>query len=191
LPLDHRREPAVRGGDDSDIHPPGSVAADAFHGQVLDDAKQLGLRRQRQVRHFVEKQRTAVGVLELPAAPSDACSRPLFDAEEFGLEQGFDQRGAVDGHERTVRRRLNSWICRATSSLPTPLPLRADGEIGAREPLDANRAGPSSRASIRSGARLRRALAGTREPIRLWPAEIDCARISSTSAAKCAASPRI
>src|SRR5262245_35354235 len=38
-------------------------------------------------------------MLELAAAPSDACRRTLFDAEELGLEQRLDQRGAVDCYE--------------------------------------------------------------------------------------------
>ena len=98
-----------------------AVAADALDREVLDRPQQLGLRRQRQVGHFVEKQRAAVGVLELAAAAAHAGGRALLDAEELRFEQRLDQRRAVD-RRRTGPRgaRLSSWIWRATSSLPVP-----------------------------------------------------------------------
>ena len=102
LTLDHRRQTAVGGGHDADVHPARAVAADALDGQILNGPQQLGLRGERQIGHLVEKQRAAVGVLELAAAPADAGRRPLFDAEELGLEQRLDERGAVDGDKRTV-----------------------------------------------------------------------------------------
>ena len=80
----------------------GAVAADALDGQVLDGAQELGLRGQGQVGDFVEKQRAAVGVLELAAAAAHARRRALLDAEELGLEQRLDERRAIDGDERTV-----------------------------------------------------------------------------------------
>ena len=76
------------------------MAADALDGEVLDGAQQLGLRRERQVRHLVEEQRAAVRVLELAAAPAHAGRRALLDAEQLGFEQGLDEGGAVDRDER-------------------------------------------------------------------------------------------
>ena len=57
---------------------------------------------ERQIGHFVEKQRAAVGVLELAAPAADAGRRAVFDAEQLRLEQRFDERRAIDGDERTV-----------------------------------------------------------------------------------------
>ena len=78
------------------------LAADPLDREILNGPEQLGLRRQRQVRYFVEEQRAAVGRLELAASSADAGGRALLDAEQFGLEQCFDQRGAIDGDERAV-----------------------------------------------------------------------------------------
>jgi hypothetical protein len=46
--------------------------------------------------------RIPVGSLELSTPPAHACRRPLFDAEQPGFEQGFDQRRAIDRDERTA-----------------------------------------------------------------------------------------
>ena len=78
------------------------MSADALHNQVLNRTQQLRLCRQREVRHFVEKQRAAVGVLELAAAAAHTGGRALLDAEELSLEQCLDQRRAIDRDERTV-----------------------------------------------------------------------------------------
>ena len=66
--VDHLGQAPVGGRDDPDVDATGAVAADPLDGQILNRPQQLGLRRQRQVRHFVQKQRAAVGVLELSAA---------------------------------------------------------------------------------------------------------------------------
>ena len=79
-----------------------AVAADPLDREVLNGPQQLGLRRQRQVRHFVEKQRAAVGGFELAAAAADAGRRAFLDAEQLRLEQRLDERRAVDGDERPV-----------------------------------------------------------------------------------------
>ena len=76
--------------------------ADPFDREILDRAQQLGLGRERQIRHFVQEQRAAVGRLELAAPAADACGGPILDAEQLRLEQRFDERGAVDRHERPV-----------------------------------------------------------------------------------------
>ena len=80
---------------------PGAVTAHALDRQVLDGAKQLGLRGHRQVGDLVEEQRAAVGVLELAPAATHPGRRALFDAEQFGFDQRFDERGAIDRHERS------------------------------------------------------------------------------------------
>jgi len=65
-------------------------------------AKEFRLRGRRQVGDFVEEQRAAVGVLELPHPSAHASGRPLLDPEQLRLEQRFDNRGAVHRDERTV-----------------------------------------------------------------------------------------
>ena len=79
-----------------------ALAADALDRKILNGPQQLGLRRQRQIGHFVEEQRAAVGRLELPAPAAHAGRRALLDAEQLRFEQRLDERGAVDRDERTV-----------------------------------------------------------------------------------------
>src|SRR5207237_2830166 len=77
--VDELAQALVGRGDDSDIDAVRAVAADALDRQVLNRAKQLGLRRERQVRYLVEKQRAAIGRLELAATATHASRRALFD----------------------------------------------------------------------------------------------------------------
>ncbi len=84
-----------------------AVAADPFDRQVLKRPQQLRLRGERQVGDFVEKQRAAVGALELAAASAHAGRRAVLDAEELGLEQRLDDRRAIDRHERPAPARAD------------------------------------------------------------------------------------
>ena len=136
--LDHPGERPVGRGDDARVHPLAAGAADALDGQVLHRAQQLGLRRERQVRHFVEEQRAHVGVLELAAAAAHAGRRAILDAEELGFEQRLDHRRAVDGHERSaapaaqlVNLTRHQLLARAA------LAFDEHGEIGGGDALDA------------------------------------------------------
>src|SRR6185295_940068 len=74
----------------------------ALNREILDRPQQLRLGRQRQIRDFVEKQRAAVGVLELSSSSPDPGGGSLFDPEELGFEQRFHEGGAVDGDERAL-----------------------------------------------------------------------------------------
>ena len=102
MSIDQVRQAPVRGGDDPDVEALGGVAADALHGEILDRTQQLGLRRTREVRDLVEKQGTAIRVLELAPPAPYAGRRSIFDAEQFGLEQRLDQCRAVDRDEGAV-----------------------------------------------------------------------------------------
>ena len=114
-----------------------AVAADALDREILDGPQQLGLRRQRQVGHFVEEQRAAVGVLELAAAAADAGGRALFDAEQLGLEQRLDQRRAVDGDERPVAAPAQLVdLARDQLLADAALAFQQHREIGGRHSLD-------------------------------------------------------
>ena len=113
------------------------VAAHPFDGQILNGAQQLCLRRCREIGHFVEEQRTAVGVFELSAAPADACRRPLFDAKELGLQECFDKGRAVDGDERTGSAGAPLMdLPRDELLAHTALPLDEDGKIGGGDARD-------------------------------------------------------
>ena len=125
-------------------------AADAFDREILNRAQQLGLRGERQVGHFVEEQRAAVGVLELAAAAAHAGGRALLDAEELRFEQRLDQRRAVDGDERSrapaaelVDLPGDEFLARARFAFDQ------DGEVRRRDALDRSGAACASRASIR------------------------------------------
>ena len=98
-PLDQSGEAAVGGGDDANVDAVRAVAADPFDRQLLNRAQQLGLGRQGQVGDFVEKERAALGMFELASPASDAGGRAILNAEELGLDQRFNDRGAVDGDE--------------------------------------------------------------------------------------------
>ena len=69
--LDLALEIAVGGRDDArrDLDRP--VAADPRHLPVFEHAKQLGLRRQRQLAHLVEEQRSSARVLERAPCAGD------------------------------------------------------------------------------------------------------------------------
>ena len=105
---------------------------------------------QRQVGDLVEEQRAAVGVLELAAPAPHAGGGAVLDAEQLGLEQRLDERGAVDRHERpgAARAQLvdlpgDQFLARAA------LALDEHGEVGGRHALPPVRATPASARSHR------------------------------------------
>ena len=105
-------------------------AADPPHPPFLDHAQQLGLQLDLHLGDFVEQQRAAIGDLEASfAAAIGAGKRAALVAEQLALHQILGNRGAVD--RRRMRRRArgdNSWMVRATSSLPVPLSPRITTE---------------------------------------------------------------
>ena len=62
--FDERGKVFVGGGNDAHVHLHFLRIADAAHGFFLNGTQEFDLHRQRQVGHFVEKERAAVGVLE-------------------------------------------------------------------------------------------------------------------------------
>ena len=77
----------------------GTAAADTFQLAFLQHAQQLGLEGRRDLADLVEEQRAAVGRLETALARIDRAGEgPLLVAEEFGLEQVFRQRSAIEAH---------------------------------------------------------------------------------------------
>ena len=94
------RQGTVGRRDDARVDPARARAAHSLHGQVLDGAQQFRLRREREVRHFVEKQRARVGVFELAASPPHPGGRPILNAEELSLKQRFHHRCTIHRDER-------------------------------------------------------------------------------------------
>jgi hypothetical protein len=79
-----------------------AVAAHALDRQILDRPEQLRLRGERQIRHFVQEQGATIRVLKLAPSSADSCGGAFLDAKQLGLEQRFNERGAVDRDERPV-----------------------------------------------------------------------------------------
>ena len=92
--------------DEPDVDLAGGDVADALELALLQHAQQLRLGAGGQLGDLVEEQRAAVGPLEA-ARPGTAGAgeRTAFDAEQLRLDQVLGNRGAVDGHERTLRAR--------------------------------------------------------------------------------------
>ena len=79
---------------------------DRTHGLFLHDAQQLHLHVQRQIGHFVEKQRAALGALNQTLLITDgAREAAALVTEEFALHQLRGNRAAVHGDERAVAAR--------------------------------------------------------------------------------------
>ena len=101
--LDHPLEVAVGGGDDADVDGDGVIRADRGDGLFLQDAQELGLRRQRQVADLVEEQGAAVGGGDVPGARREgAGERPLGVAEELGLDERLRDGGAIQRAEGPI-----------------------------------------------------------------------------------------
>ena len=79
-----------------------------------------------------------VGALEDPLALAiGAGEGAALVAEQLALDQAGRDGAAVDGDERTVRRRLSRCTVSATSSLPVPLsPVTSTVALGRRHPRD-------------------------------------------------------
>ena len=100
---------------------------------VLQDAQQLGLDGERQVRDLVQEERAGIGDFEQPRL---GCVRireraPLV-AEQFGLDELLRQGRAVDGNERRAVAR-SATVDRPREEL-LPGPRLADNQ-GARAPV--------------------------------------------------------
>ena len=92
----------VRRGDDPGIHADGLAASDALDLPLLQKPQKLGLQRNTHFRDLVEKQRAAVGELELPLTLDvRARVRAFLVPEQLGLQQRLRDRPAIDRHERS------------------------------------------------------------------------------------------
>ena len=113
----------VRRGEDADVHLDRLRAADARDDAVLQDAEHLGLRGEAHVAHFVEEERAAMRLLELPRPIGDgAGERALHVTEQLTLDQLARNRRAVYFDERLVER---AWIGRGWRGRRAPCPCRS------------------------------------------------------------------
>src|SRR5262245_11742753 len=93
-------------GEHAHVHAHLAAAADAHELPLLEHAQQLGLRQQVHVADLVEKNRPAVGQLELPLLPPDGSRESAaLVSEQLALDEINRDGGAVDRDER----RLPSW----------------------------------------------------------------------------------
>ena len=96
--------------------------ADALEFLLLEDAKYLGLQRQRHVADLVEEQRAAVALLEFADMTAvGSGERTFFMTEQFALQQVLRNGGAVEGEEWGLGSVAMLVEARATNSLPVPL----------------------------------------------------------------------
>ena len=77
------------------------IRPDRLNLTVLQEPQQQGLHAQAHLTDFVEEQRAVVRELDLPLLVAvGAGEAALHVSEQFGLEEGFGQPGAVHRHER-------------------------------------------------------------------------------------------
>ncbi len=94
-------EVLVGGADQSHIDMDRLGPADTFEFPLLQHPQQFGLEGGGNLADLVEKQGSAMGQLEAALAfGGGARERTFFVSEQLRFEQGFGQRGAIQGHER-------------------------------------------------------------------------------------------
>ena len=82
----------------------GALAAHALDRHILNGPQQFRLRGERQIGCLVEKQRAAVGVLELAASAADAGRCAVLDSEELRLEYRLDHSRTADRDAPSISR---------------------------------------------------------------------------------------
>ena len=94
---------AIAGGDDAHVHAEFALGTHRADRAFLQHAQELGLQRQRHLADLVEKERTAVGLLEQPLVRAIGAGEGTGDmAEELAFQELGRQPGAVDGQERAA-----------------------------------------------------------------------------------------
>src|SRR5205085_8605356 len=94
----------VRGREQAEVAAKGARAAHALEGVLLQHAQELGLSLGAELRHLVEKERAAIGLLEAPLTRAHGSGeRALFVAEQLRVLQGLGDGAAVDRDEWALR----------------------------------------------------------------------------------------
>ena len=123
LRLDHRRQVAVRGGDDADVDAHGPLAADADHLAVLHDAQQPDLRGEARARRL--RRGTACRRRPARTSPCGASSAPVNAPCSWPKSSESISSGAIapqfTRRNGPLRKVECSWMARATISLPVPV----------------------------------------------------------------------
>src|SRR5262249_35082030 len=97
---------AVRRSEHANVDLQSLVAAHALELARLQEAKELHLQCHRDLAHFVEEERPAVGLFEAAFAATDrAGERAALVTEQLALEERLGERRTVETHERLVRTR--------------------------------------------------------------------------------------
>src|ERR1051325_7274744 len=136
--LDELFQVIVGRGDNADIHKDRGVVTDAADFLLLKHAQQTALQHGRHGADFIEENRATLGFLEEALLVLDRAGEgALLVAEEFGFEQRFGQRGAIDRHELAelglaveVQRARNEFLARAAFSEDE------HGAVGVRDAFD-------------------------------------------------------
>src|SRR5579864_7350473 len=106
-PFDSPFEVAIRRRDDSDFHLDGRIAPHPFEGVALEHTQKLSLNSRAHFPHFIEKDRSLVGLLELADfSARGPGERPFLVPEKLALEQAL-------GEGRTVH--ADEWAVAATA----------------------------------------------------------------------------
>src|SRR6266508_6277083 len=124
-------------GDEHDVDGFCARAAEATDTAVLEDGEKLALERSGQQSDLVEEQRAAVRSLEKTRfGVTSVGEGSALVAEEFGLEQGLGNRGAIDVEEGIVAARRGLMKRARQQPLARPgLPEDQDGRQMARTRL--------------------------------------------------------
>ncbi len=122
----HFLQVAIGGGDDAHIHLLGPIAPYGFELPGLQNPENLGLDRQGEFADFIQKHGAPVGHQKASVFTNGGPGKGApFMPEEFALQQGLGQGGAIDHHEGAGARGLFRWMAWATSSLPVPVSPRS------------------------------------------------------------------
>src|SRR5258707_721627 len=101
--LHFRREIAVGGGHQANVHLERLGSADPFEFALLQDAQQFDLQGGRNLPDLVEEQRASVGELEATLLAADrAGERASFVSEQLALQKAFRQCSAIHFDEGLV-----------------------------------------------------------------------------------------
>jgi len=101
--LDHLFKILMRCTDDSRVDGNRLAPANPLDHPLLQKTQQFHLQRQRDVADFVQEQCAAIGLLDLALGHLDGTGKgTFFMPEQFGFEQGFRNRCAVDGNKGPV-----------------------------------------------------------------------------------------
>ncbi len=128
----------VGGTDQPHIHLDGFVAAHPLELPFLQHAQEFGLESRRDLADLVEKQGAAMGQLETPLAfGGGAGEGAFFVPEQFGLQQGFGQRGTIERDERPFAARTQVVEGAGDDFLAgTALPAQQDRGAAGRHLVD-------------------------------------------------------